>query len=81
MPDDEAPAGVLIVDDEPRIRDALTRVLDPMGLTTLTAGRGDEGLDILSQKKIDIVLLDLKLPDINAWRCCAPSATDTPTSS
>ncbi len=65
MPDDEAPAGVLIVDDEPRIRDALTRVLDPMGLTTLTAGRGDEGLDILSQKKIDIVLLDLKLPDIN----------------
>ena len=65
MPNSEAPVGVLIVDDEPRIRDALTRVLDPMGFVTSTAGRGDEGLDILSRNNIDIVLLDLKLPDIN----------------
>lgn len=65
MPNDEAPVGVLIVDDEPRIRDGLTRVLDPMGFVTATAGRGDEALDILSRNDVDIVLLDLKLPDVN----------------
>ena len=65
MPDTQPPVGVLVVDDEPRIRDALMRVLGPMGFKTETAGRGKEALDILSREAIDIVLLDLKLPDIN----------------
>ncbi|MBE0586429.1 MAG: response regulator, partial [Hydrogenophaga sp.] len=65
MPNEQPPVGVLVVDDEPRIREALTRVLGPMGFETATAGRGKEAFDILSQKEIDIVLLDLKLPDVN----------------
>ncbi len=57
--------GVLVVDDEPRIRAALKRVLDPMGYRTLTAGRGDEALALLDRENVAIVVLDLQLPDIN----------------
>jgi len=65
MSDAPEQVGVLIVDDEPRIRDGLRRVLEPMGYRLALAGRGREGLALLEQEDISIVLLDLQLPDIN----------------
>ncbi|MFZ1986972.1 MAG: ATP-binding protein [Desulfatitalea sp.] len=57
--------GVLVVDDEPRIRDGLTRVLVPMGYRVTAVGRGEEALVLLARGDTAIVLLDLQLPDIN----------------
>lgn len=59
------PVGVLIVDDEPRIRQGLQRILDPMGYRVVSAENGRQALDLATHEDISIVLLDLKLPDIN----------------
>lgn len=56
---------VLVVDDEPVIRDGLKRVLEPMGYRVRTAGGGQEALALLAAEETAIVLLDLQLPDIN----------------
>lgn len=56
---------VLVVDDEPRIRDGLKRVLNPMGYFVLTVSSGREALATLASQDVAIVLLDLQLPDTN----------------
>lgn len=57
--------SILIVDDEENIRKYLGQSLSQDGLDVHTAKYGKEGLNILLQKHIDVVLLDLNLPDIN----------------
>ena len=56
---------VLIVDDEPRIRDMLGRVLVGEGHSSLTAADGVEALDHLVSQHVDLVLLDLVMPRRN----------------
>ncbi len=56
---------VLIVDDEQSIRIGSERILSRMGCQVLTAGRGEEGLDILSKEPAAIVLLDMKMPGMD----------------
>ena len=53
---------VLIVDDEEHIREILKEILTQEGLNTVECGNGKEALNILDTKKIDVVLLDIKMP-------------------
>jgi DNA-binding NtrC family response regulator len=53
---------VLIVDDEPRMRDMLSRAVTEMGFDAQTAGSAESGLRAMEQSPADIVLLDLNLP-------------------
>src|SRR5512143_2893312 len=54
---------VLILDDEPVIRDVLGSVLTKAGFATREAATAAEGLDRLAKEAIDLLLLDLMLPD------------------
>jgi DNA-binding NtrC family response regulator len=54
---------LLIIDDEKTLCDTLTDYLQGNGLSVLSAGTGAEALAICSQKRVDVVLLDQKLPD------------------
>jgi two-component system phosphate regulon sensor histidine kinase PhoR len=56
---------VLIVDDEKDIRDASERILTKMGFEVVKASRGDEAIQILPEKQVSIVLLDLKMPGLD----------------
>lgn len=56
---------ILLVDDEPRLREAFSRLLAADGRVVLTATCGCEALEILEQGKVDVVVLDLGLPDIS----------------
>lgn len=58
-------AAVLVVDDEQDIRDASERILTRTGFKVMKATRGDEALDVLDKERIDIVLLDLKMPGMD----------------
>jgi two-component system phosphate regulon sensor histidine kinase PhoR len=58
-------ATALVVDDEQDIRDACERILTRAGLRVLKASRGDEALSVLEKEKVDIVLLDLKMPGMD----------------
>jgi DNA-binding NtrC family response regulator len=60
----ESNASILIVDDERDIRSSFKRVLRKL-YNVYLAGTGAEAVDILSKKSIDVVLLDIRLPDAN----------------
>jgi two-component system response regulator AtoC len=52
----------LVVDDEPRLRQALSRLLKSDGFTTFEAGSGEEALTILGREPIALVLSDMRMP-------------------
>jgi two-component system KDP operon response regulator KdpE len=56
---------VLVVDDEAQIVRALRTSLEARGYEVLSAGRGDQAMAFLTADQIDIVILDLGLPDID----------------
>ena len=53
---------VLIIDDEEEIRESIELLLTSEGLSTDTAGNGEEGLKKIEENLYDLVLLDLMLP-------------------
>lgn len=61
---------ILIVDDDPDIRDVLTMVLDSHGYTVVTAEDGAECLDKLSDEKPDLMILDLLMPNVDGFAVC-----------
>jgi two-component system, OmpR family, response regulator MprA len=58
----EALARVLVVDDEPALRDALESSLAFEGYEVATASDGVEALDAIAESKPDLVLLDIMMP-------------------
>ena len=56
---------ILIIDDEKNIRRTLSLVLSGEGYEVLVAGSAEEGLRLLSERDVQIVLLDVQLPGIN----------------
>ncbi len=58
-------ATVLVVEDERDIREVLRRFLERAGHAVLTARTGAEGMRLLDTCEVDLVLLDLGLPDID----------------
>jgi len=55
---------VLVVDDEPSIRGAVTSFLRSRGHAVDTVGSGREALALVAQRRYDAVLLDLRMPDM-----------------
>ena len=58
-------ASVLIIDDEEIIREALEALLVVEGYAVVTAATAGQGLGVLGDRSVDVVLLDLMLPDKN----------------
>jgi two-component system KDP operon response regulator KdpE len=54
---------VLVVDDEPAICKALTIALQRAGYDAVAAQSGDGALALLAEEHIDVLLLDLRIPD------------------
>ncbi|MDM8554279.1 PAS domain S-box protein [Desulfococcaceae bacterium HSG7] len=77
------PTTVLIVDDEPRNLDVLHDYLRKSGFKVLVAINGEEALIRVRRTKPDLILLDIKLPDIDGFEVCRrikalDAAKDTP---
>ena len=58
---------ILLVDDEPAIRQMLTRLLTGEGYNVLSATSGIEALDFANRADFDLVLLDLNMPGMDGW--------------
>ena len=58
---------VLIIEDDLAFRTFTRRVLELERYRVLEATTGEEGLKLLRDTQVNLVLLDLKLPDINGW--------------
>ena len=53
---------VLLVDDEKDFRQTIAKRLTKRGISTEQAGTGEESLEILAKKPVDVVVLDVKMP-------------------
>ncbi len=63
-------AKILIVDDDPDIRDAASIILESAGHEVVTAQDGLEGLELLKAEKPDIMILDLLMPKMDGFSVC-----------
>ena len=58
-------ATVLVVEDELKIRELVRRYLEREALSVLTTGSGAEALTMLETQDVDLIVLDLNLPDVS----------------
>jgi DNA-binding NtrC family response regulator len=56
---------ILVVDDEDIVRTSCNRTLSPEGYEVRLAKNGAEGLKMASEERFDLVLTDLKMPDMD----------------
>ncbi len=56
---------VLVVEDELKIRELVRRYLEREGLSVLTTSSGAEALTMLETQQVDLIVLDLNLPDVS----------------
>lgn len=69
-------ARILVIEDEPDIQQVLDYNLREKGHKVFIAGGGKQGLEIAREKRPDLVLLDLMLPDIPGTEVCKTLKTD-----
>ncbi|MBN1570095.1 MAG: sigma-54-dependent Fis family transcriptional regulator [Acidobacteria bacterium] len=56
---------ILVVDDEPNIIEVLEIVLQDEGMEVLKSGSGREALALLQEKRVDVVISDIRMPDFS----------------
>ncbi|MBU4033745.1 MAG: response regulator, partial [Proteobacteria bacterium] len=56
---------ILIIDDEASIRDSLSGILSDEGFHTRLAEDGLQGLSLLEEERVDLVLLDIWMPGLD----------------
>jgi signal transduction histidine kinase/DNA-binding response OmpR family regulator len=59
---------ILVVDDDPDIAQLVRIQLEGNGYRVLTASRGQKALEVVKEDKVDLVILDRLLPDVNGLR-------------
>ena len=61
---------ILIIDDDAGIVKLIKMVFEAEGAEVATATGGEEGLRLLWQKRPDLVILDIMMPQMNGWEVC-----------
>ncbi|MBI3486320.1 response regulator [Candidatus Daviesbacteria bacterium] len=61
-------ATILIVEDEKEYRDLLAKKLEQAGFNILTASDGLHGINVLKNNTIDLIILDLVMPEMDGNR-------------
>jgi CheY-like chemotaxis protein len=62
--------GILVVDDDPDLREFLRLMLTSMGFDVTSAANGREALDDMEGHDPDLILLDMKMPVMDGWEFC-----------
>lgn len=61
---------VLVVEDEMLMREIVVDFFKASGYSVFEAADGKEALDILNEIDIDVIILDIMLPEIDGWSVC-----------
>ena len=61
----ETEGRILVIDDEPLIVKLLKHNLEKVGYSVISAGNGREGLELLEEEQVDVVLLDIMMPEMD----------------
>jgi two-component system KDP operon response regulator KdpE len=66
----QMPLNLLIVDDDPAVTELLSLLLKKQGFEIITANMGMDGVTLAREKRPDLVILDLMMPDMDGWSVC-----------
>jgi response regulator RpfG family c-di-GMP phosphodiesterase len=75
---DKPAATLLFVDDEANILSSLRRLFRPLGYTILVANSGKEGLEILQQNEVDLIISDMRMPEMDGAEFLKQAAEQWP---
>ena len=67
---ENAPARILIVDDEPSITEFVSYAIQKEGYHTEVASNGEDALQKIEEKPFDLFILDIMLPGIDGYELC-----------
>lgn len=59
---------ILVIDDDPAMTELLSLVLAPTKAQIITTNSGEDGIKLAEEKKPDIILLDLMMPNTDGWQ-------------
>jgi DNA-binding response OmpR family regulator len=62
--------NILIADDNEHIRDAVACLLEDEGFGLLLARNGREALDVIHERRPELVILDVMMPELNGYEVC-----------
>jgi two-component system, OmpR family, response regulator len=63
-------ATILVVDDDPHIREVVRFALDKSGFSTVEAGDGRAALRVFGERKADLIVLDIGMPELDGLGVC-----------
>jgi CheY-like chemotaxis protein len=66
-PKGEIAPSILVVDDNPLIVDVLKGLLRSQNYKVFTSTNGKEALEVLSQKKVDVIICDVMMPKMGGY--------------
>ena len=58
---------ILVVDDDPNQHSLMQDLLQPLGFKILLATSASQGLEILKSNKVDLIMLDVRMPEMDGW--------------
>src|SRR5207237_6730385 len=61
----EPPNSILVVDDDAALCELITYILERQGHTVVSCGTGLDAIHLLGERRFDVLLLDLGLPDMD----------------
>lgn len=61
---------ILVVDDDPAMRELLRLMLEPASIRVLTADSGIQAITLTKEASPDMIILDLMMPDMDGWQVC-----------
>lgn len=63
-------AGIVIAEDDRAVRESITRALELEGYTVTAVGDGAAALDVAAQPGVDLLILDLGMPNVDGLTVC-----------
>ncbi len=72
----EARPVLLLVDDEPTVRNVLGEIGRREGFEIIACASGADGLDVLRRRHVDLMFLDLQMPDLDGLGVLRATAGD-----
>lgn len=61
---------ILLVEDERRMREIVAAYFESAGYKILEASNGMEAIDVFERESVDLVLLDIMMPQVDGWTVC-----------